>query len=114
MNILRANCGKGKILRDLGELNNFHCIYDQQTNQNYCSFQVILRCYSYESSGFVQGMWDLRAIWHGRDIFSNIDDKYDYWKGPVEYVHYAPVRRKRVREKYIPVYDDRLEASNRE
>ena len=31
MSILRANCGKGKILRDLGELNNFHCMINKPT-----------------------------------------------------------------------------------
>ena len=44
------------------------------------------------------------APWHVRDILSDIDDKYDFWKGIVEYVvsDHTPVRRKRVKEKDIP------------
>ena len=44
------------------------------------------------------------APWHVGDIFSDSDDKYDYWKGLVEYVvnDHAPIRRKRGREKDIP------------
>ena len=50
------------------------------------------------------------------DILSDIDDKHDYWKGLVEYVvdDHAHIRRKRVRGKDIPVYDGRVEASNKE
>ena len=38
------------------------------------------------------------------DIFSCIDEKYDYWRGLFESVvhKYAPVKRKRVREQNIP------------
>lgn len=31
MNRLRANCGEGKRLRDLEELNNFHCMINEAT-----------------------------------------------------------------------------------
>lgn len=45
----------------------------------------------------------MEAPWHTGDISSNIDDKYDYWKGLVENVvnDHAPIRRKRVRQKDI-------------
>ena len=37
-------------------------------------------------------------------IFDAIDDKYDYWNSLFESVvnEHAPLRRKRVREKYLP------------
>ena len=44
MNTLRANSGEGKILSDRGieQL----ALHRQRTNQNYCSLQVTLGCYS--------------------------------------------------------------------
>ena len=38
------------------------------------------------------------------DIFCNADDQYDYWKGLLESIvdNHVPIKRKRVREKYIP------------
>ena len=44
------------------------------------------------------------APWHVGDIFSDVDDKYDYWKCLFDRVvdDHAPITEKRVREKDIP------------
>ena len=38
------------------------------------------------------------------DIFSEIDDRIDYWKGLMNYIinYHAPTRRKRMRENDVP------------
>lgn len=49
MNTLRANSGEGKILSDLGELNNLHCIVNEPTRITAHSkslLDVILHDYS--------------------------------------------------------------------
>ena len=46
----------------------------------------------------------INAPWHVSDIFTSVDDKYDYWRGLFESVanQHAPIKKKRVREKDIP------------
>ncbi|CAH3150198.1 unnamed protein product [Pocillopora meandrina] len=48
---------------------------------------------------------DLEAApWHVGEIFCNVNDQYDYWKGLFESVvdQHAPTKKKQVREKDIP------------
>lgn len=46
----------------------------------------------------------INAPWHVSDIFTCVEDKYDYWRGLFENIanQHAPIKRKRVREKDIP------------
>ena len=58
-----------------------------------------------KSTDFEQLNRDLEAApWHVGEIFCNVDDQYDYWKGLFESVvdQHAPTKKKRVREKDIP------------
>lgn len=49
------------------------------------------------------------ALWHVGEIFTEIDDRIDYWNGLMNYMinYHAPTRRKR-----CPVHDRRLEKSH--
>ena len=42
--------------------------------------------------------------WHVGDIFTEIDDRIDYWKGLMNYIinYHAPTRRKRMWENDVP------------
>ena len=53
----------------------------------------------------------LNAPWHVSDIFTCVDDKYDYWRGLFENIanQHAPIKRKRVREKGYPLHDTGME-----
>ena len=44
------------------------------------------------------------ALWHVGEIFTEIDDRIDYWNGLMNYMIYyhAPTRRKQVRENDVP------------
>lgn len=44
------------------------------------------------------------ALWHVGEIFTEIDDRIDYWNGLMNYMIncHAPTRRKRVRENDVP------------
>ena len=46
----------------------------------------------------------LDAPWHVAEMFSDIDDKYDYWNGLFDIIvnEHAPIKTKRVREKDLP------------
>ena len=49
--------------------------------------------------------------WHVGNIFTCVDDKYDYWRGLSESVanQHARLKRKRVREKDIPYMNTGME-----
>lgn len=44
------------------------------------------------------------ALWHVDEIFTEIDDRIDYWNELMNYMinYHAPTRRKRVRENDVP------------
>ena len=139
--------GEGRILKDLEEVNNLHCLITEPTRVTANSqtlLDVLLtntpelfkRCGVFnpdlsdhhmiygemiekvrkhrpkkitfrqtKNTNFeLLNQELLNAPWHVGDIFSSVDDKYDYWNGLFESVVnlHAPLKSKRVREKDIP------------
>ena len=123
---MKPNYGKGKILKDLEEVNNLKCMIEEPTRITTNSetlLDVILtnapkmfkKCGTYEpeisdhrqtkKTDFEKLNRDsIDAPWHVGDIFSNSDEKYDYWRALFESIvdKHAPMKKKRVREKDIP------------
>ena len=73
MNTLRANSGEGKILSDLGELNNLHCIVNEPTRITAHSkslLDVILHEYSWfvpKCGTHEPEISDISTIWRRQD-----------------------------------------------
>ena len=138
---------KGKILRDMEEINNMQCMISDPTtitmnshtlldvietnspelfrkcgtfNPNISDHHLIYgilleKVYKHKPKTIISRCLNninyeqlnrdlLEAPWHVSDIFTDIDDKYDFWNGLIESVlnEHAPIKKKLVQEKDIP------------
>lgn len=85
---------------------NDHCMVYGEMNENVRKHRTKVITYrQMKNTDFDQLNHDHQeAPWHVGDIFTDVDDKYDYWKAFFEItvnVH-VPTKRKRVREKDVP------------
>ena len=87
------------------EMSDHHMVFEEMMEKVHKHKTHTITFRQTKSTDFEQLNQDLEAApWHGGEIFCNVDDQYDYWKGLFESVvdQHAPNKKKRVREKDIP------------
>lgn len=83
-----------------------HCLIYGLINEKITHYKPkTILCWNLKTTDCEQLTDDLsNALWHVDEIFTEIDDRIDYWNGLMNYMinYHAPTRRKRVRENDVP------------
>ncbi|XP_028405238.1 uncharacterized protein LOC114527742 [Dendronephthya gigantea] len=87
------------------EMSDHHLVFAEMTEKVHKHKTHTITFRQTKHTDFEQLNRDLAAApWHVGEIFSNVNNQYDYWKGLLKSMVdlHAPIQKKRVRERDIP------------